>query len=104
MEAQEVIQENISAKLKNFRLQKGLTQKEVAHRLGVPSSTYRSWEYGAAISGEPYQGLCHVFEVSLTELLGLPSQESQQQQILQEIQQIEIMLQNLKLKITTLGT
>lgn len=34
-------------KLKEYRLKKGLTQLEMAKKLGTPIVTYRSWEYGA---------------------------------------------------------
>jgi transcriptional regulator with XRE-family HTH domain len=33
-------------KLKELRRKKGMTQKEVAVRLGIPPSTYRQWEEG----------------------------------------------------------
>lgn len=52
-----------------MRTDKGLTLREVAHRLNVPVSTYRDWEYGKALRGEPYEKLCEVFEISLDELL-----------------------------------
>ena len=42
---------------------------EVAARTGVPLTTYREWEYGRAIQGEPYGAIAKVLEVSLEELL-----------------------------------
>jgi len=43
--------------------------KEVALQAGVPPSTYKEWEYGRAIQGEPYQSLANVLGLPLTELL-----------------------------------
>ncbi|MNT06136.1 hypothetical protein D3C72_1407900 [compost metagenome] len=37
--------------------------------MNIPVSTYRDWEYGKQIKGEPYVDLAKVLDVSLTELL-----------------------------------
>ena len=46
-----------------------MTLKEVAPAIGVAVSTYREWEYGRVIKGEPYSALAGVFEVGVSELL-----------------------------------
>ncbi|MBX3034908.1 MAG: helix-turn-helix transcriptional regulator [Bdellovibrionaceae bacterium] len=61
--------ELIGPRLKRLRLRRGLSTAEVASKLGVSPSTYREWEYGRAIRGEPYEKLAAVFQVSLQELL-----------------------------------
>lgn len=61
--------EKISSRLRRLRNRRGLSQKEIAAQIGVPQSTYRDWEYGKKIVGEPYVDLARVFEVSLAELL-----------------------------------
>ncbi len=43
--------------------------KEMAQKIDVPVTTYREWEYGRAIQGEPYVAISEVLEVSLYELL-----------------------------------
>jgi transcriptional regulator with XRE-family HTH domain len=43
--------------------------KEVASALGVPVTTYREWEYGRKIVGEPYAALAQIFEISVYELI-----------------------------------
>ena len=63
-------------RLKKLRSEKGLTIRDVATALDVPISTYRDWEYGKAIRGEPYQKLAELFEVTLDELLiGYPKEK-----------------------------
>ena len=60
---------NISERLKQYRTMKSYSVREVASKLGVSPSTYRSWENGVSISGEPYLNLAKIFDISLTELL-----------------------------------
>ena len=63
-------------RLKKLRTDKRLTIRDVATALDVPISTYRDWEYGKAIRGEPYQKLAELFEVTLDELLiGYPREK-----------------------------
>lgn len=87
--------ENLGNRLKRLRKQTHLTAKEVAHRLGVATSTYREWEMGRAIRGEPYPALCEVLNVSLHELL-LGERSPDQQTIMSEIDAIEARLQALR--------
>lgn len=42
---------------------------EAALALSVSPSTYREWEYGRAIRGEPYAKIAQIFHVTLSELL-----------------------------------
>jgi transcriptional regulator with XRE-family HTH domain len=46
-------------------------QREVARRIGVNESTYRQWEYGTTLSGEPYPKIAEAFGITLDELFGL---------------------------------
>lgn len=63
--------EGFNHRLKKFRLQAKLSQRQAAKKIGVPESTYREWEYGNAILGEPYPQIAKAFNVSLNELFGL---------------------------------
>jgi transcriptional regulator with XRE-family HTH domain len=56
-------------RLKFYRERKGLKVKEMALLLNTSQSTYRDWEYGRSITGEPYMAMAKVLEVSLEELL-----------------------------------
>jgi len=58
-----------AAQLRKLRIENGLTIREVAFAIQVPISTYRDWEYGKAIQGEPYVKLAKVFNVSLEKLM-----------------------------------
>lgn len=46
-----------------------LSAREVASRVGVSVSTYRDWENGRAIKGEPYTKLAEVLGVHVLEVL-----------------------------------
>lgn len=59
----------ISKKLKFHRLRLNLTVKECAEAIQVSPSTYRDWENGRAISGEPYLKMADLFGIGLYELL-----------------------------------
>ena len=61
--------EAFSERLKRLRLHNALSIRDVASALGVSPSTYRAWEYGVQIKGEPYVALAKVFQVGLLELL-----------------------------------
>lgn len=56
--------------LKNIRKEKGLSQKQVAIRLGVVESCYANWEQGRT---EPsismLRKLCEIFIVTIDELI-----------------------------------
>lgn len=59
----------IGNKIRSLRLKNRMTIKEIAMQIGVPSSTYRDWEYGRKITAEKLQKLADVFEVSISELM-----------------------------------
>jgi transcriptional regulator with XRE-family HTH domain len=61
--------ETLGVRLKRLREQRKLSVADTATALSISPSTYREWEYGRAILGEPYKELAKVFNVSLTELL-----------------------------------
>lgn len=61
--------EKIGKRLKRLREAKNLSQQFVATEIGVPPSTYRDWEYGKQIVGEPYSALADVLGVSVHELV-----------------------------------
>src|SRR5262245_9479473 len=59
----------ISDRLRRLRVENQMSMKQVADRIGVPLSTYRDWEYGKSIRGEPYPELAALYGVSVHELI-----------------------------------
>lgn len=82
--------ESFSSRLKKLRLRKHLSQKEVAFEIGVPPSTYRDWEYGKKIVGEPYVELAEAFGVSLSELL--TGKEVDKSELLRSVDELDRMI------------
>lgn len=63
--------QSMSRKLKELRLRKGFSMREAAKRIGIPETTYREWEYGRAIQGEPYTKIAQVYDIRLNDLFGV---------------------------------
>lgn len=61
--------ETLGVRLRRLRNGKNLSVKDVAENLGIPTTTYREWENGRKIVGEPYIGLSKLFDVSVYELI-----------------------------------
>ncbi len=61
--------ESIGKRLSRLRKRAGLSMKQVSEGIGVPVTTYRDWEYGRAIQGNPYIKLSKVLRVPLYELI-----------------------------------
>lgn len=64
--------ESMGERLRYFRKEKRLTATVVARKLGVAVSTYRRWEAGGTIAGDPYVNLAKILGISLNELFGMP--------------------------------
>ncbi len=77
-----------AARLKKLRLAKGWSMKTAAEQIGVPVSTYRDWEYGNSIRGEPYKRIAQIFGVSLEELFG-DVVRSEKAEILKALQEVK---------------
>ncbi len=88
---------SISIKMKEVRLSKNLTIAECAKKLGVSASTYREWEYGRAISGEPYQNIAEILGISVSELMGYKKSN-----LIDELESISRSIENIQnhIKIT----
>ena len=68
--------DEFSKRLRSLRKSRRLTMRETARLIDVPESTYRQWEYGQAILGEPYSFIAKAFNVTLDELFGVQDQEA----------------------------
>ena len=69
----------------------------MARQIQVAPSTYREWEYGRAIKGEPYAKLAQVFQTTLSELL--LGEEARSSTIRKDLQEVEEILQRIKSRI-----
>lgn len=62
---------NLSQRIRKLRQEKKMTMKEIAQHLGVPTSTYRDWEYGSKIPADAVVQIAQLFNSSPNELLGM---------------------------------
>jgi transcriptional regulator with XRE-family HTH domain len=56
-------------RLKSYREKKGFQIVELAKLIDVSPSTYREWENGRNIIGQPYVALASALELSISELM-----------------------------------
>lgn len=77
--------EPFNERLRKLRELRGLSVREVARAIGVAESTYREWEYGRSIKGEPYLKLAQALGVSLEEIFGAKNSERAAEQIIENI-------------------
>ncbi len=91
--------ESFSARLRKLRIAKGIKVKEMALQLGVSISTYRDWEYGRAIKGEPYAKMAEILSVSLVELL--IGHKTVPDQLMEEVLKCEQALDSLKKRLVS---
>ncbi|MBR2480931.1 MAG: helix-turn-helix transcriptional regulator [Clostridia bacterium] len=67
-----MLKEELGARLKECRVGLGLTQKEIADKLGVAQSVYQRFEKGIfECNYEQLKLLCEIFDVSADYLLGI---------------------------------
>lgn len=86
--------ETIHQRLRAYRKAKGYTIAEVAQKSGIPASTYKEWENGRQIRGEPYLILAEIFQVSLHELI--TGKKRADQRTLERLAQIESEISSLR--------
>lgn len=95
-----LIVESFGQRLKKMRLKAGLSQKEVAQRAGISASTYRDWEYGKQIKGEPYVDLAQALDVSITELF--TDKKLAASRVHQELREIERLVESIRKTVAAL--
>jgi len=85
----------IGKRLQKFRKARGLSVGHVAEKIGVAESTYRDWEYGRAIKGEPYTKIAEALGVSLSALL-MGEQTKDKLFIIKELEKIESAIESIR--------
>lgn len=88
--------DSFNHRLKKLRTRCKFSQREAARLIGVKESTYRAWEYGNSIQGEPYPQIAKAFGVTLDELFGLSKEES----VHEQLDKIVTITQSIKSKIS----
>lgn len=84
----------IGDRIRKLRIQQNLTIKDVAERAGIPVSTYRDWEQGREIKGEPYVKIARALNVSLYELM--TGERGNLLKLYAEIEKIELSCQAIR--------
>ena len=90
----------LSQRLKHLRQAQGLSAKDVAQKLNIPVSTYRDWELGTQITGEPYRELSSLFKVTLNSLM-YGEEKKSSEQILKMLRVIKTSLEDLENEVIT---
>lgn len=86
--------EAFGTRLKKLRSNQGLSVAAAARKVGVPVSTYREWEFGRAIQGEPYPAIAKMLGVSLNELFNAETQD--RSGVFEKLDAVEEAVSNLK--------
>ena len=85
----------ISDVLSKRRKELGRKPSEIAKKIGVSESTYREWENGRRIQGEPYKRISEALEINILTLLEVESVEHSFMQ--KELKKIEKSVRNIRL-------
>lgn len=69
------IRDNISNNIVYYRKKSGLTQSQLAEKIGVKTTSVSSWERGANSPDiETLYAICRIFDVSLDEMYGVTTE------------------------------
>lgn len=83
--------ETMGERLRRLRTEKGIKIEDFARQLNIPTTTYRDWEKGRAIQGQPYIEIAKALGVSLGTVLGVSRAvplELRRRWLLTELEQI----------------
>lgn len=74
---QSTLRMHLASKLKEFRIAKGLTQKQAAESLGTKQSTLASWEIAKSQpDADMLLQICALYNIEITDLLGVSPSDS----------------------------
>ncbi len=86
---------NLPERLKETRKAAGLTQKEVASKLGITEATYNRYEKGAhSPTPETLRSLCIILNVSADYLLGIEKGPPETEEPITKEAVTEVLVQN----------
>lgn len=66
---EQAFNEQLMARVKEWREAKRLTAAEMAHALGIPPARYRKYEYRTPLPGYLWERFCIVNDATLEELI-----------------------------------
>lgn len=89
--------ESFHERLRRLREGRGITMRELAKQVAVPETTYREWERGRAIRGQPYVALALALGVSVRELL--TGEATHKPDLLQALEHLEGAVRSLRTKV-----
>jgi len=89
--------ESFSKRLRRLRIAKQISVAKVSSALEISESTYREWELGRHIRGEPYVPLAELLGVSLNELM--TGQRTLNAELLKGLQEIGNIVERLKCQL-----
>ena len=81
-------------RLQALRIRAKKSAAQVAHEIGVAPSTYRDWELGRAITGQPYMALSKSLNASIRDLF--EEVDPQVSQLTEKLQAIEELVRELR--------
>jgi transcriptional regulator with XRE-family HTH domain len=88
---------NFSENIKKIRLEKGLTQVDMANKLGIKQSSYQQIESGRNdISLSRLQQIVEVFEMDFIDFFGYPDFNNSMQGVLNDMKKLEKQLNEFK--------
>lgn len=94
--------ETLAARLKRMRTQKDMSAQQIADLTGIPVTTYREWENGRQILGEPYEKLSKALDVTLFELM--TGRKPKNADLFLKLEELEKNLRELRSELGTLLT
>ena len=80
--------------MRNRRIEIGKKPSQVANIIGVSESTYRDWENGRKIQGEPYIKIAQALEINILKLLDV--EKAEHIYVREQLEQIENIVKNIQ--------
>lgn len=84
----------ISQILKKRRLALNKKPSQIALKIGVAESTYRDWENGRRIQGEPYKKIAEALEMNILDLLGI--KQEGRRYVEEQLERMESCIKNIR--------
>jgi transcriptional regulator with XRE-family HTH domain len=94
------MEHHIGIRMKALRKNAGLSVAEAAQAAKIPVSTYREWENGRQIKGEPYVRIANALNANLQELM--TGEKPNSSDLIRKIAEIEEICLHLRKTLSSL--